>query len=94
MKEKKQGPELSPPVKNNKKNVKQQPVTTSNANEASPIVEKETEEKSVELVTVLPQTNGIVGNLGKEKKKKKSEFNTRQQLCKLTFILFSPLNWR
>lgn len=30
--------------------------------------------------TTIPTVNGIVSNTGKEKKKKKSEFNTLQQL--------------
>lgn len=79
VKDKKQVSEASPPLKNNKKSAKQQTVTNSNTSEATLVVEKEAEEKVVES-TVLPQTNGIVGNPGKEKKKKKSEFNTRQQL--------------
>lgn len=86
-KDKKQVSEASPPLKNNKKSAKQQTAINSNTTEATPVVEKEAEEKVVES-TVLPQTNGIVGNPGKEKKKKKSEFNTRQQLCKLHVILF------
>ncbi|XP_018576892.1 ribosome-binding protein 1 isoform X3 [Anoplophora glabripennis] len=80
VKEKKQNLEVSPPMRNNKKSTKQQAATNSTVTEAPPVVEKEADDKVVEPATVVPQTNGIVGNLGKEKKKKKSEFNTRQQL--------------
>lgn len=36
----------------------------------------------VDASAALPKPNGIVMNTGKEKKKKKSEFNTLQQLGK------------
>lgn len=44
--------------------------------------EKEAEGNTLEPVLALPLTNGIIGNPGKEKKKKKSEYNTMQQLSK------------
>lgn len=81
-KEKKHSLEVAPSIKHTKKTSKQQALT-NNVVEVTPlIVEKEIEEKVAESVIVLPQTNGVVGNPGKEKKKKKSEFNTRQQLSK------------
>ncbi|KAG5890213.1 hypothetical protein JTB14_028755 [Gonioctena quinquepunctata] len=71
------------PIKN-KKHVKQ--VIDSNKVNAKPpvpVLEEKPEEPSEEPVEFIPvpQTNGLViGNPGKEKKKKKSEFNARQQL--------------
>lgn len=53
--------------------------------------EKEIEEKPVQSLLSAPLTNGIIGNLGKEKKKKKSEYNTMQQLSKL--FSHGPKNW-
>ncbi|KAJ8944172.1 hypothetical protein NQ314_009534 [Rhamnusium bicolor] len=80
-KEKKQNLDVATSIKNNKKSAKQQASTNKYPNEVpSLVVEKEVEDTVVESITVLPQTNGVVGNPGKEKKKKKSEFNTRQQL--------------
>lgn len=53
------------------------------SNGVPPVKEKEIEEKAVEPEMAAPLTNGIIGNPGKEKKKKKSEYNTLQQLSKL-----------
>lgn len=83
-KEKKANTEIIAPVRNNKKQSKQ--VTNSSvviapANNEAPL-ENEVEEKAVQPVMATPITNGIIGNPGKEKKKKKSEYNTMQQLSK------------
>lgn len=59
--------------------------------------QKQVHKKQQETVTVVSQKennppiitssiNGFIGNTGKEKKKKKSEFNTLQQLGERPFI--------
>ncbi|KAJ8977644.1 hypothetical protein NQ317_003622 [Molorchus minor] len=79
VKGKKQNTEV-PPAGKNKRSLKQV-VPSNNVVEVAAVpVEKEIEEKVIEPVTVALQTNGIVGNPGKDKKKKKSDYNTRQQL--------------
>lgn len=90
VKEKKSISEVVPSVRSNKKQQKQlanaSVVAAPNINGVPPPEkEKENEmaEKPVEAVSVPPPLqNGIVGNPGKEKKKKKSEYNTMQQLSK------------
>lgn len=94
-KEKKQPPIADvvpppPPVKLAKKHPKQSvtnpiPAVTSVGNET--VMEKEIEEKPVQPVLTTLVSNGIIGNPGKEKKKKKSEYNTMQQMSKLSFVL-------
>ncbi|CAH1116950.1 unnamed protein product [Phaedon cochleariae] len=81
LKEKKPATETNISVKN-KKNKQ---IADSIKIEPSPIIEKDIEEKvekALEIMPLVNQTNNgaLVGNPGKEKKKKKSEFNTRQQL--------------
>lgn len=61
----------------NKKNVKPLEVVQQI------IEEKKLKVDAVDTAVVLSKTNGIVVNGGKEKKKKKGEFNTLQQLGKL-----------
>lgn len=70
------------PQKSTKKIAKHQA-----ASEQPPVQEVAEREEILESV-VLPKPNGLVMNTGKEKKKKKSEFNTLQQLGKhLKFAL-------
>ncbi|XP_056636439.1 ribosome-binding protein 1-like isoform X2 [Diorhabda sublineata] len=80
-KEKKSNVETNVAVKN-KKNAKLQPIDNNKIEKTTISEEKKAEEKIiVAAIPLVPQTNGIVvGNPGKEKKKKKSEFNTKQQL--------------
>lgn len=56
----------------------------------------EKEEPVVEQETITPQTNGVVlvasNSYAKEKKKKKNEQNTIQQLGKLYFLLSICVN--
>lgn len=83
-KEKKATQEIVAPLRTNKKQPKQgtnsSVIVAPANNEAQP--EKEVEEKAVQPILTAPLTNGIIGNPGKEKKKKKSEYNTMQQLSK------------
>ncbi|XP_057655089.1 kinectin-like isoform X6 [Diorhabda carinulata] len=80
-KEKKSNVETNVAAKN-KKNAKLQPIDNNKIEKTTISEEKKAEEKiTVAAIPLVPQTNGIVvGNPGKEKKKKKSEFNTKQQL--------------
>ncbi|XP_023017045.2 SMC superfamily domain-containing protein aluminum tubes isoform X2 [Leptinotarsa decemlineata] len=83
-KEKKQNVESAPLIKNKKNSKQVTDAIKSNPKQSVPVLADEPEEaaeKPVETVSAIPQTNGLViGNPGKEKKKKKSEFNTKQQL--------------
>ncbi|XP_050505576.1 ribosome-binding protein 1-like isoform X9 [Diabrotica virgifera virgifera] len=80
VKEKKQTTEVGVTAKN-KKNAKTQQTEVGKQEKPAPPPEEKVEEKVIiEVIPAVPQTNGIVANTGKEKKKKKSEFNTKQQL--------------
>ncbi|KAJ8925632.1 hypothetical protein NQ315_009477 [Exocentrus adspersus] len=93
VKEKKPSTESSPQVKSNKKLPKQQLANNPQVTEVPLVVEKETEEKVVETVTVVPQINGVVGNAGKEKRKKRATPNRyvsgkSYRICYLNVYLF------
>ncbi|XP_072388592.1 uncharacterized protein alt isoform X6 [Diabrotica undecimpunctata] len=80
VKEKKQTTEAGVAAKN-KKNAKTQQIEVGKQEKPAPPPEEKVEEKVIiDVIPAVPQTNGIVANTGKEKKKKKSEFNTKQQL--------------
>ncbi|CAG9834958.1 unnamed protein product [Diabrotica balteata] len=80
VKEKKQTTEAGVAAKN-KKNAKTQQTDVGKQEKPAPPAEEKVEEKVIiDVIPAVPQTNGIVANTGKEKKKKKSEFNTKQQL--------------
>lgn len=64
----------------------QQPQTVDVAINTAPIVEEKKPEPIQEPTTVA-NLNGIVTNTTKEKKKRKAELNTLQQLSKLLLLL-------
>lgn len=93
-KDKKSATEVVAPTRNKKEKLNKQALTNPVApinsvidkevKDVKIIEEKVVEKEVVETVAIVPPTNGvIIGNPGKEKKKKKSEFSTRQQLSKL-----------
>ncbi|CAG9860393.1 unnamed protein product [Phyllotreta striolata] len=83
IKEKKQVQEVSPPISGNKTKKNAKPVSADPPKSEPASVAPLPEGKVViEVTPASPPLNGVVavGNVGKEKKKKKSEFNTKQQL--------------
>lgn len=97
----KQDPVKSKTTKDKKQNQEPHVIANKNKKNNKPIVDIPKSEPNLTLVpppeqkvvievipaVAVPQTNGVVVNTGKEKKKKKSEFNTKQQLSEQ--ILFS-----